>query len=60
MEIVIMKMNKIVCAVLIIAAGCFLSDTFNHIVSTGKGWLSPLLLTCGCLCGAFVFFEKKE
>ena len=54
-----MKINKILCVLFVIAACCFLVGTVNHIVNTQEGWLSSLLLTGGCLCGAFVFYKKK-
>ena len=54
-----MKTNKILCALFVIAACCFLAGTVNHIVNTHEGWLSSLLLAGGCLCGAVVFYKKK-
>ena len=58
-KITIMKINKILCVLFVIAACCFLAGTINHIVNTHEGWLSSLLLAGGCLCGAFVFYKKK-
>ena len=58
-ETMLMKINKILCVLFVIAACCFLVGTVNHIVNTQEGWLSSLLLTGGCLCGAFVFYKKK-
>lgn len=54
-----MKINKIVCVLLVIAAFCFLLGAINHIVNTHEGWLSSLLLAGGCFCGAFAFYKKK-
>ena len=53
-----MKVNKVF-VLFIFAACCFLAGTVNHIVNTGEGWVSSLLLAAGCLCGAFVFGIKK-
>ena len=54
-----MKINKVF-VLFIFAACCFLAGTINHIVNTGEGWVSSLLLAAGCLCGAFVFGIKKK
>ncbi len=54
-----MKINKILCILFVIAACCFLAGTVNHIVNTQEGWLSSLLLALACLCGAFVCYQKK-
>jgi hypothetical protein len=53
-----MKVNKVF-VLFIFAACCFLAGMVNHIVNTGEGWVSSLLLAAGCLCGAFVFGIKK-
>lgn len=53
-----MKINK-VGILFLFAACCFLAGTVNHIVNTGEGWISSLLLAGGCLCGAFVSGKKK-
>ena len=53
-----MKVNKVF-VLFIFAACCFLAGTVNHIVNTGEGWVSSLLLAAGCLCGAFVFGIKR-
>ena len=54
-----MKSSKVLCALFVIAACCFLAGTVNHIVKTQEGWLSSLLLAVGCLCGAVVFYKRK-
>lgn len=43
----------------VLAAFCFLAGTVNHIINTGEGILSSLLLALGCACGAVVFYKKK-
>ena len=58
-EISAIKINKILFALFLAAAGCFLGGTVNHIVNTNEGWVSSLLLAVGCLCGAFAFYKKK-
>jgi len=55
----IMKINKILCILFLIAAICFFAGTINHIVNTHEGWLSSLMLTGGCLCLALVCYKKK-
>ena len=58
-EATIMKINKILCVLFVLAACCFLIGTVNHIVNTHEGWLSSLLLAGGCICGAIVFAKKN-
>lgn len=54
-----MKINRILCVLFVVAACCFLAGAVNHIVNTQEGWLSPVLLAGGCLCGAFACVKKK-
>ena len=54
-----MKTNKILSILFALAACCFLAGTFNHIINTHEGWISSILLACGCLCAAIVFYKKK-
>ena len=54
-----MKIHKILFALFLAAACCFLGGTVNHIVNTNEEWVSSLLLSVGCLCGAFAFYKKK-
>lgn len=55
-----MKINKILCILFAVAAGCFLAGTVNHIVNTQEGWLSSLLLALGSLCAAYVLYRKGK
>ena len=58
-----MKEKKILYIVVgiifIIAAGCFIAGTINHILNTGEGVISSSLLALGCVCGAVFFIRKK-
>lgn len=54
-----MRKNKILCILFVVAACCFLIGTLNHIINTGEGWLSSLLLAGGCLCFAAAFYKSK-
>ena len=54
-----MKMKKFLYGLFVIAACCFLGGTVNHIVNTQEGWLSSLLLSGGCLCGALMVYKMK-
>ena len=54
------KIHYIVVGIIfIIAACCFTAGTINHIINTGEGVISSILLALGCVCGAFVFLRKK-
>lgn len=53
-----MKRNRILCVLFLLAACCFLAGAVNHIVNTHESWLSSVLLACGCLCGAIMFYNK--
>ena len=54
-----MNKNKVLFLLFVLAACCFLAGTVNHIVNTGEGIVSSLLLTLGCACGAVFFYKKK-
>lgn len=58
-----MKEKKIlyiaVAIMFIIAACCFTAGTINHILNTGEGVISSILLTLGCVCGAAAFLKRK-
>jgi len=54
-----MKLNKIVSAIFALAGCCFIAGTVNHLLNTGEGVLSSLLLALGCFCGAFACYKKK-
>ena len=53
------KIHYIVGIIFIIAACCFTAGTINHIMNTGEGVISSILLALGCVCGAIVFLRKK-
>ncbi|MBQ3531339.1 MAG: hypothetical protein IJA05_05405 [Oscillospiraceae bacterium] len=51
--------NKLLC-ILFAAASClFFAGTINHIVNTGEGIISSLLLALGCLCLSVAFYKNK-
>ena len=54
-----MNKNKVLCIMFALAACCFIAGTINHILSTGEGILSSILLALGCLCASFAFYKKK-
>ena len=43
-----------------IAACCFVVGIVNHILNTGEGILSSILLALGCLCFSFAFYKKGK
>ena len=51
--------NKLLCIMFAVASCCFFAGTINHIVNTGEGIISSLLLALGCLCFAIAFGKKK-
>ena len=53
-----MNKNKLLCILFVLAALCYAAGAVNHLVHTGEGVLSSLLLMGGCLCGAAVFYKK--
>lgn len=54
-----MNKNKLLCALFALAAVCFAAGAVNHLLNTGEGVLSSVLLAAGCLCGAVVFCKKR-
>lgn len=54
-----MNKYKVLCIMFTIATCCFIVGTINHIMNTGEGILSSILLALGCLCMSFVFYKKK-
>lgn len=54
-------MNKysVLCILFAIAACSFIAGTINHIVNTGEGVISSILLALGCLCLSLAFYKKK-
>ena len=53
-----MKRYKVLFILFAIAACCFAIGTVNHILNTGEGILSSLLLALGCLCAAIACYRK--
>ena len=51
--------NKLLCILFAIASVCFFAGTINHIVNTGEGIISSLLLALGCLCLSVAFYKNK-
>ena len=51
--------NKLLCIMFAVASCCFFAGTVNHILNTGEGIISSLLLALGCLCFAIAFWKKK-
>lgn len=51
--------NKFLCILFAIASVCFFAGTINHIVNTGEGIISSLLLALGCLCLSVAFYKNK-
>ncbi len=54
-----MNKYKVLCILFALAACCFIAGTINHIVNTGEGVLSSILLALGCLCLSYAFYKKK-
>ncbi len=54
-----MRRYKVISILFALAACCFIAGTVNHILNTGEGILSSILLALGCLCISFVFYKKK-
>lgn len=54
-----MNRNKLLSLMFALGACCFLAGTVNHLLNTGEGVLSSLLLALGCGFGAFAFYKKK-
>ena len=58
-EVKKMNRNKWLFVLFLLAAVCFAAGAVNHLVHTGEGVISSLLLAAGCLCGTIVFYKKK-
>lgn len=43
-----------------LAGICFAAGTVNHILHTGEGVVSSILLALGCFCLAFAFYKKDR
>lgn len=43
----------------LLAAVLFAAGTVNHLLHTGEGIISSLLLAAACLCGAVTFWRLK-
>ena len=54
-----MKKYKVLCTVFALAACCFVAGAINHIVNTGEGIVSSLLLAAGCLCASVACYKQK-
>jgi len=54
------KKLTILSALFALAACCLLAGTVNHIVNTGEGILSSLLLALGCICASVAGCKKKK
>ena len=57
-----MQMNKYKWLGLLFAlAGiCFAAGTVNHLLHTGEGVISSVLLALGCFCLAFAFYKRDR
>lgn len=53
------KIYLVVGLLFVIASCLFIIGTVNHILNTGEGIMSSILLALGCACGAVVFLKKK-
>lgn len=51
--------NKLICILFAFASCCFFAGTVNHIINTGEGIVSSLLLALGCLCLSVAFYKKR-
>ena len=54
-----MKKYKVLCIMFALAACFFIVGTINHILNTGEGIISSLLLAAGCLCLSVAFYKAK-
>lgn len=55
-----MNKYKVLCIVFALAACCFIAGTINHILNTGEGILSSILLASGFLCLSFAFYKMSK
>ncbi len=53
-----MNINKILCMLFSLAAGCFISGTINQIMTNPKEALPSIFLSLGCLFLAHTFYKK--
>ena len=43
-----------------LAGCCFAVGTVNHLLNTGEGVVSSILLALGCFCLAFAFYKRDR
>ena len=55
-----MNIYKVLCVLFALAAGCFISGTINHVMSTGEGVVSSIFLSLGCIFLAHTFYKKSK
>ncbi len=55
-----MNKYKILCIGFALAACCYIVGTINHILNTGEGILSSVLLAAGFLCLSFAFYKTSK
>ena len=54
-----MNKYKLLCILFAIGGCCYVAGTINHIVNTGEGIISSILLALGCLCLSVAFYKAK-
>ena len=54
-----MNKYKVLSIIFAIAGCCFVAGTINHIVNTGEGVISTILLALGCLCLSVAVYKAK-
>lgn len=55
-----MNKYKVLSTIFAIAACCFVAGTINHIVNTGEGIISSILLALGGLCLSVAFYKANK
>ena len=55
-----MNKYKVLSIIFAIATCCFVAGTINHIVNTGEGIISSILLALGCLCLSVAFYRANK
>lgn len=55
-----MNKYRVLCILFAIAACCSIAGTINHIVNTGEGIISSILLALGCLCLSVAFYKENK
>lgn len=55
-----MNKYKVLSIIFAIAACCFAAGTINHIVNTGEGIFSSILLALGCLFLSVAFYKANK